>query len=95
LETLAEISFSSHFSDREVERGISIDIIRKQLRKGKLIQAEEQQAKKPGERKLRLRFELSNRFDLVLITVFINQKARVITCWKTNRKWQKKMQKRR
>ncbi len=46
-----------------------------------------------NEKRYRLGVKLSNKYNFVIIFKIEGKNLYIITAWKTNRKWQKKMQK--
>jgi hypothetical protein len=46
-----------------------------------------------GEVRYRIGIKLSNKYLLVIILEIGDEHLNIITAWKTNRKWQKKLQK--
>ncbi len=92
LENLDEdnIIFTWHFFERTYNCPVSEELVRKYLGNlEKLINAEEQPARRRGEKKYRLRFKLSNRYSLVIVVVIVGKILNVISAWNSDRKWQK------
>lgn len=88
LESLGnkDILFKRHFRERTAERPITEALVRECLReKDRLIKAEQQPPRRPGERKYRLWFKLSSKYCLVVIAVVAGRQLHVVTAW--NRRW--------
>jgi hypothetical protein len=87
------IKFKQHFHDKALERPISENLVRECIKKkDKLLKVEKQTAKKEGEEKYKMWFELSGRYDLVIIAVISKKGLYIITGWNSDRKWQKAIQ---
>jgi hypothetical protein len=64
------INFRQHFYGRAIERPISEALVREYLKRtDRLVNIEEQTAKKEGDEKYKLWFRLSNKYSLVLVAV--------------------------
>jgi len=88
------IVFKDHFFDKIKERGISEELVRSFLKKtDKLLSVEEQPSRKEGESKYKLWIKLSQRYSLVVIIAIAKKDLYIITAWKTDRRWQKSIQK--
>lgn len=87
------IIFKRHFYERAGERPVSEALVRECLKKtDRLVNTEEQTAKREGEEKYKLWFKLSNKYSLVLVAVISKKDLNIITAWNTDRKWQKSIQ---
>jgi len=96
LATISEedISFTTHFHERVTDRPITEELVKEYLQKKEALQhAEEQQARKEGERKYKLWFRMSRKYSLVVIATTLKKRLNIITAWNTERKWQKPMRK--
>ena len=96
LEELEEgnIHFKRHFYDKIKERPISEGLVRTSLKKtDKLLKVESQPSRRVGEEKYKLWIKLSGKYNLVAIATISGKDLYIITCWNTNRKWQKELQK--
>jgi len=86
-----DIKISKHAVKRLVERNISVNCVHKFLLNPiKLIKVDKQNGK------YRLQFDLSSKYDLIIVVAFLNSSKKglkVITVIKTNKKWQKALQK--
>ena|SRR3989344_9232691 len=90
LENIETVKFSSHFFKKTKERPISEGLIKEKIKQTKtLLKAEEQHNQTKTERKYKLWFKLSNKYDLVLICAFNKKTLYIITGWNTDRKWKK------
>ncbi|MBI3413151.1 MAG: DUF4258 domain-containing protein [Candidatus Aenigmarchaeota archaeon] len=86
-----EIEFGPHSSIRMTERELQEEeIIKNLLNPDKLIDLEEQPAKREGERKFKLIFEKSNTSSLIVIVVLKpSHKIKIPTVIHRMRKWHK------
>src|SRR3989338_724345 len=88
------IHFKKHFYDKTKERPISEGLARSSLKKtDKLLKVEEQPSRREGEEKYKLWLKLSNKYSLVVVAAISGKDLYIITCWNTDRKWQKEIQK--
>jgi hypothetical protein len=88
-----QIIFTSHAEIRAIQRGMNLEEIRNNIINPKrLVHAERQEAKKPGEEKYNCYFIYSNnlchRYALIL-----NKKIIICTVIKINRRWQRRVEK--
>jgi len=90
----SHIYFKEHFYDRSLERPISEELVKKNLKNiEKLLAVEEQPARQKSEEKYKIWIKLSNKYNLVLIIAIEQKNLYIITGWNSNRKWQKSIQK--
>lgn len=90
LKEIKNIKFKQHFHDKAKERPVSEELIAKHLKNpDALIEVQEQE----DNAVYRLRFSISHRYDLVIVTRFLAEDLYIITAWNTSRKWQRKVQK--
>lgn len=88
--------FTPHFYDKKMEDRpyLSEDLIISSLKNLEKIEKVEQQIVK-GETRYRITVQISNKYNLAIVVKidFERQNLYIISAWKTNRKWQNKMQK--
>jgi hypothetical protein len=89
-----QIIFREHFYERAINRPISEELVKRTIKNtSKLLDVEEQPAKKINEKKYKIWLKLSNRYSLVLIITIEEKTLYIITGWNSDRKWQKQIQK--
>jgi len=88
------ISFSSHFSEKsEIDRAyLTKDLVKSCLKDIEKISGFQSQKIKNEER-YRIGIQLSNKYNLVIICKILRKGLYIITAWKSNRKWEKTIQK--
>lgn len=83
------IYFDSHFYRRCKERPVNEGLVRKFLSKPEKIEKIE---KGKGEKRFKLWFKMSSKYNLILIIeIILSKDLKVISAWNNNRKWQKKL----
>jgi hypothetical protein len=89
-----EIRFSPHFYEkRKVDRiYLTEKLILDSLKDVDNIQGFQKQ-KINQEERYRIGIKLSNKFNLVVISKLLGKSLYIITAWKSNRKWEKTIQK--
>ncbi|MDO8517613.1 MAG: hypothetical protein Q7S33_05825 [Nanoarchaeota archaeon] len=88
------ISFKEHFYDKKKEDRLYLDekLIINSLKDTTNFQGFQGQIINNEER-YRIGVKLSNKYSLVIISKIEGKNLYIITAWKTNRKWQKAIQK--
>lgn len=82
-----QILFSKHCKIRMKQRGITEEEIKSILfNVQKIIFAEEELAEGYNEKKYRLVYSLSNKYNLLIVVVLKKKKIEIITCSKNMRK---------
>ncbi len=90
LENIKNIKFKQHFHDKAKERPVSEELVTKHIKHPDALTDVQEQEE---DAVYRLRFNISHRYDLVIITRFSGEDLYIITAWNTSRKWQKSIQK--
>lgn len=92
-EKINNISFSPHFYEQAKKRPyLSESLIIDSLKKFDSYFGFQIQEVK-GELRYRIALVLSNKYNLVVVLEIIEEGLNIITAWKTNKTWQKTMQK--
>ena len=90
---ISNVKFKTHFYDKVKERPyLSESLIIDSLKRfDEYLGFQTHEIK--GEERQRVAITLSGKYNLVIVLVITNQSLNIITAWKTNRRWQKAMQK--
>ena len=96
LESLKEedIKFKDHFYKKKEEDRNYLDenfIIENVKKSNNLLGFQKQVIR--GEERYRIGFDVSNKYKLVVVATIDTKNLYILTAWKTNRKWQKSIQK--
>ena len=88
-----DIIFKKHFYDKIADRPyLNEKLIRDTLKDTDNLMGFQNQKVK-GEERYKLSFQLSGKYILIIIALIKGKTLYIITSWKSNRKWQKSIQK--